>query len=460
MPEVLAFPTASWNNIFIPVMVFIVSLIAILWLRKFTLDSLIRWARKTTWESDKVLVQPLRWPLFLLGLAVSIYLGLAVSSLPENWKTVSVAGLWTLLIVALTITIFSLGNTLILYFGQRYKIPARVGQITRSIFRVIVLIIGLLAAMGIWGLPTSPLLLALAAILLIVIISSRDMAPNLLASFQMATTQDIKIGDFIKLESGEEGQIKVISWNSTRLQALDGSTVIIPNAQLLRHKLTKYPRSLKKAKQAFHFHTRVNMAELTGLKAGNLRELVDILKTMPDEVIHYHTHHFFEEYQYLIPELSNDFAIWVQDSLGNDILAERLASINTFEFRSLANLRDRVVGMLEEYLSHDTYQRHAAIGREFHFMKSMIVTLPTSYIARDLREFVEALRKISPGSLYFHIFESRLRLGVEVNDFAIWLDRDMEEKGLSQEVARVDPYTYTLEGLRSLLVQIIEKHVK
>jgi hypothetical protein len=90
----------------------------------------------------------------------------------------------------------------------------------------------------------------------------------------------------------------------------------------------------------------------------------------------------------------------------------------------------------------------------------MIVILPTSYTACDLREFVEALRKISPSSLYFHIFESRLRLGVESNDFAIWLDRDIEEKGLSQEVARIDPYTYTLEGLRSLLIQIIEKHIR
>ncbi len=68
-------------------------------------------------------------------------------------------------------------------------------------------------------------------------------------------------------------------------------------------------------------------------------------------------------------------------------------------------------------------------------MKSVSVILPTAYVAHDLREFVEALRKISPASLYFHVFESRLRLGQESNDFSIWLEKSLEEADLSQEIA-------------------------
>jgi hypothetical protein len=36
----------------------------------------------------------------------------------------------------------------------------------------------------------------------------------------------------------------------------------------------------------------------------------------------------------------------------------------------------------------------------------------------------------------------------------------MDEKELGQELARIDPYNYTLEGLRSLLIQVIEKRIK
>jgi hypothetical protein len=118
------------------------------------------------------------------------------------------------------------------------------------------------------------------------------------------------------------------------------------------------------------------------------------------------------------------------------------------------------VNILETYLAQEPRQRDALPGQEFYFMKSVDVLLPTTYSAHDLREFVEALRKVSLSSLYFHVFESRFRLKDGLNDFAVWLAEDMEEKELSREVAKIDPYTYTLEGLRSLLIQTIEKHIK
>ena len=77
-----------------------------------------------------------------------------------------------------------------------------------------------------------------------------------------------------------------------------------------------------------------------------------------------------------------------------------------------------------------------------------------------MRSFKLGLRKVSLGSLYFHIFEARLRLGKGINDFSAWLEDSLEEKELAEKVARLDPYTYTLEGLRSSLIQLIEKRIK
>ncbi len=108
-----------------------------------------------------------------------------------------------------------------------------------------------------------------------------------------------------------------------------------PIIVLIRRKVINYGRPLKKAKEPFYFNTQTHMAELTGLKARNLQELVDVLKKVPDSVIYYHTHHFLEEHQYLIPELSNDFSRWVRDALDNDVLAEKLANLNIFEYKNL-----------------------------------------------------------------------------------------------------------------------------
>jgi hypothetical protein len=78
----------------------------------------------------------------------------------------------------------------------------------------------------------------------------------------------------------------------------------------------------------------------------------------------------------------------------------------------------------------------------------------------DLREFIEVLRKISIGSLHYHVFEARLRLKRGVNDFSIWMDECLEDKDLADKLAYLDPYNFTLEGLRTAIIQIIEKRIK
>jgi hypothetical protein len=244
------------------------------------------------------------------------------------------------------------------------------------------------------------------------------------------------------------------------VKGLDNSTIYVPNQSLTSRKVINYGRPLKKAKRPFLFNTRVYLPELTGLKARNLGELAATLKNAPDAVIYYHTHHFLEDHQYLIPELNNDFASWVKNSLDNQVLGERLANISINDFDSLAAFRDKIVNVIEAYQGQNPNQREALEGREFYFVKSVDVILPTAYSAGDLREFVEALRKVTPSSIYFHVYASRLRLKNYSNDFVVWLADAMDEKDLSQIIAKIDPYTFTLEGLRSLLVQTIEKHIK
>ncbi|HLA49719.1 MAG TPA: DUF5752 family protein, partial [Thermodesulfovibrionia bacterium] len=145
---------------------------------------------------------------------------------------------------------------------------------------------------------------------------------------------------------------------------------------------------------------------------------------------------------------------------GDEILAEKLSNIDTFEFSSIGELRERIIAVINEELSKRGDGRTAFEGREFHFIKSVSVILPTPYIAHDLREFVDVLRKVSIDSLYFHIFESRLRLHRGVNDLSIWLQDCLDERELADKIAVLDPYNYTLEGLRSVIIQLIEERIK
>ncbi len=213
--------------------------------------------------------------------------------------------------------------------------------------------------------------------------------------------------------------------------------------------------------QPFRFYTRLHLRELTGWKAKNLKEFVDYLKIAPDSIIYHHTHHYLQEHQYLSPEPPNDFAYWVRVALNENELAEKLASINIIEFLNLHDLRDKIISTVEKFIENSKGKiREANKGQEFHFLKSISFILPTPYAANSLEEFATILKKVTIHSLYFHMFEARLRQGRITNDFSLWMETSLGEKELAKKIAKFDPYTYTMEGLRAKIIQFIETRLK
>jgi len=210
----------------------------------------------------------------------------------------------------------------------------------------------------------------------------------------------------------------------------------------------------------FKFQTRLNLVELLGRRACTVAELLDGLREVPGMSIYYHTHRFLQQHHYLSPEPPNDFAFWVTGSLGLDALGERLASVDTVRFRSIRALRDKLAGILAEFLDGGRARNtESQEGEEFHFMSARTFVLPTPYEASNLAEFAEVLKKVSINSIYFHVFEARLRLEKAENDFANWFEGIGEDR-LAREISRLDPYTMTLEGLRKNLIQMVSRHVE
>ncbi|MFH1189533.1 MAG: DUF5752 family protein [Candidatus Omnitrophota bacterium] len=216
-----------------------------------------------------------------------------------------------------------------------------------------------------------------------------------------------------------------------------------------------------KASEPFRFYTRMYLTGITGLYARSLKELGALMRIVPGSCIYHHTHRFLQQHQYLSPEPPNDFAYWVSNVLGERELGERLYSIDTMQFASISALRDELASTIDGYLNRRRLARSRKTGREeaFYFMKSISFVLPTDHVADDLRSFVEILKKITVDSIYFHIFESRLRLGRGMNDFSNWIGASIGDKALAAEISKLDPYTHTLEELRTILIRLIERKV-
>ena len=217
---------------------------------------------------------------------------------------------------------------------------------------------------------------------------------------------------------------------------------------------------LPKAKEPFRFYSRLGLTVMTGTKAKDLRELLENLKTVPESVIYEHTHRFLQQHQYLVPEPYNDFAYWVTHLLQDEKLGERLSAIDTVRFNSLKDLRQAFVSVISNHLDKNSSLRQAPEGKEFHFMGAIRFSMPTQHQARDLAEFLDCLKKVSISSLYLHIFEARLSPPPGRNDFSCWFETALDEKALAKKMESLNPYSHTLEGLRSKMIGLIEERLK
>lgn len=218
---------------------------------------------------------------------------------------------------------------------------------------------------------------------------------------------------------------------------------------------------MRKATEPFTFNARFHLSELTGLRAATIDELLALIREVPGASIYHHTHRYLQQHEYLSPEPPNDFAHWVADALGDDELAERIASIDIIQFSTIRSIRERIAIVIEEYAARNpaVRERRVRAGREFHFIKSVSFVLPTPYVVTDLAEFRDALEKVSTNCIYFHMFEARLRLEKQGNDFSRWIEDCCDDADLAAEIARLDPYTYAMDDLRKRLMRIVAKRI-
>jgi hypothetical protein len=149
----------------------------------------------------------------------------------------------------------------------------------------------------------------------------------------------------------------------------------------------------------------------------------------------------------------------LKDTLHLERLGEAFLDVDTVSFSDLEDLRMELAKILEGYIKEGGYMVDSPRDQEFYFMGCKIFVMPTPYVARDLNEFIEILRKISIHSLYFHMFEARMRLKVPESDFSAWF-RGMGEEELAREVSRLDPYNSTLEALRTRIIEMVKRYAK
>lgn len=112
--------------------------------------------------------------------------------------------------------------------------------LTENVIRIVVVILGLLVILNGLGLTITPILTALGVGGLAVALALQDTLANLFAGLYLTVAKHIRIGNYIKLSSGEEGYLVDIDWRASRLRQLSNNTVLVPNAKFSQSIVTNF----------------------------------------------------------------------------------------------------------------------------------------------------------------------------------------------------------------------------
>lgn len=171
----------NWLLIAVPVLIFIAFWFGGLWLRRIVYGVFGKWATKAKWRWSRPVTESTWTPFFYWFLLLGSHIAIRVSALPPDGRAIAGKIIASLFVASLIWAAVSLSEKMLrLYLPElrlylaRIKAPQPPTTLLVNLIRVVIVVIGLLILLGVWGAPDVTGILVLAAGLLVAGLALRD----------------------------------------------------------------------------------------------------------------------------------------------------------------------------------------------------------------------------------------------------------------------------------------------
>jgi small-conductance mechanosensitive channel len=211
------------------------------WLgRAILFRRLRRLAKQTATRVDDALLEASRGLWLPVTLFLATLAALRLSPLDDDHQLLGERVTTFLLLVTLT-----LGASR--FVGHWFRgvepdergLPAQPSLISKAIKGAVIAIGGLLAMQSA-GYEITPLLTALGVGSLAVGLALQPTLSNFFAGIYLSTSKPIRVGDFVELEDGTQGEVVDIGWRATKVLQLANNLAIVPNSRLGEMRILNY----------------------------------------------------------------------------------------------------------------------------------------------------------------------------------------------------------------------------
>lgn len=209
------------------------------------IPALMRFLKRKAEQSrhtfDEILVSALGPPLLLclIGVGLKIFLDV-IPSLPAKWTKYSGAFLVILFVLAGYLFLDRLMMEILRRYSKKVDFIESSAGVVKTLYRAVVLGFVFLIILDRLKITITPFLASLGIGGLVVALALQDTLANFFSGIYIFFDKPIRIGDYIKLESGQEGYVTQIGWRNTRIRMLPNNMVIVPNAKLVSSQITNF----------------------------------------------------------------------------------------------------------------------------------------------------------------------------------------------------------------------------
>jgi len=272
-----------FHNRYFDTILIIIALLVISKIITFIIEKVVKsFTKRTKTKLDDIFISKTEkisvWLLFFIGIRVFVMPLLELKALDMINNAVIIFFVTLFVIRVVDFIIDSWGAS----FAKRTK--SRVDEELLVLFhrfsRIALFIIGGILILNAFHVEITPFLASLGIIGIVLGFALQSSLSNIFGGISLILDKNFKVGDVIKLSSGELGKVLDIGLRSTKIRTFENEMLIIPNGKLAESIIDNYaqPDLYARATVAFGVEYGSNVEKVRKIVMETLRKMPKVIK--------------------------------------------------------------------------------------------------------------------------------------------------------------------------------------
>ncbi len=220
-------------------LIFLGSLLVLFFVRRLFFGFI----KKSSHNYALMLLRMLRLPSLFWVVILSLYLTVELSPTKLlKYSSVIEKVLISLLILSITSFFSNLLPELFQVYISKANLKFPRTGIVFVIIKLVVFVLGVITLLSYLGIQVAHFITTLGIAGLAISLALQGMLSNIFSGLNLIASRQIEVGDFVRLENGEEGYVEDITWMNTVIRRRDNNLVVVPNSRLVNSIVINYKK--------------------------------------------------------------------------------------------------------------------------------------------------------------------------------------------------------------------------